>query len=111
MSSSSAPRRGADDDVAADSPLTGYTNIMYAPHLYAGTHQQWLRDKADYALNKNLPIIVSEWGTSESNGGSNGQVYLTEAQAWLDWMNAKKITWINWNLSNKGEASAAWIPA
>jgi aryl-phospho-beta-D-glucosidase BglC (GH1 family) len=99
-----------DLDVAADAPLTGYTNIMYSLHFYAGTHQQWLRDKVTYALGKKLPVFCSEWGVSDSTGGSNGQVYLTEAQAWLDYLNTNKISWLNWNFSDKGEASAALLP-
>ncbi|MBN1699997.1 MAG: cellulase family glycosylhydrolase [Spirochaetales bacterium] len=96
-----------DLDVAADDPLTGYTNIMYALHFYAGTHYQSIRDKADYALNSGLPVIVSEWGTSDSTGGSNGVTYFPESDVWVDWMNQRNLTWINWNFSNKSESSAA----
>ncbi|MBN2442112.1 MAG: cellulase family glycosylhydrolase [Spirochaetales bacterium] len=100
-----------DVDVAADSPLSGYSNIMYSLHFYAGSHGQSLRDKADYALSKGLPIFVSEWGTSDSTGGSNGNIYLSEAAAWVTWLNSTNRSWINWSFCNKAESSAALKPA
>ncbi|MBN2442480.1 MAG: cellulase family glycosylhydrolase, partial [Spirochaetales bacterium] len=93
----------------ADAPLTGYTNIMYTLHFYAGSHGQSIRDSADYALNNGIPVIVSEWGTSDHTGGSDGVVYLNEAQVWLNWMNDRNLSWINWNFSNKSESSAALL--
>ena len=99
-----------DVDVVSDDPLTGYTNIMYSFHFYAGTHYQSIRDKANYALNKNLPLFVSEWGTSDCTGGSNGNIYLTEATVWLNWLDQKSLSWINWSFCNKAESSAALNP-
>jgi len=99
-----------DVHTAADDPLIGYSNIMYTMHFYAGSHGSWLRDRGDYALSNGLPLFVSEWGTSDHTGGSDEQVYLTESQDWVDWMNTNNLSWINWNFSNKGEASAALMP-
>jgi aryl-phospho-beta-D-glucosidase BglC (GH1 family) len=98
-----------DVDVVSDDPLTGYTNIMYSLHFYAGSHSQSLRDKADYALIKGLPLFVSEWGTSDSTGGSNGNLYLTEAAVWANWMNQTYRSWINWSFCNRSESSAALL--
>ena len=58
-----------------------------------------------------MPVIVSEWGTSDSKGGSNGVNYFPESDVWVDWMNQRNLTWINWNFSNKAESSAALIPS
>ncbi|HEX2954911.1 MAG TPA: glycoside hydrolase family 5 protein [Bacillota bacterium] len=91
-------------DRAADDPLN-YPNIMYTLHFYAGTHKQWLRDKADYALSKGAALFVTEWGTTNSNGA--GRLYLDEAQTWLDWMKQHKISWCNWNFSNYFDDTAA----
>jgi hypothetical protein len=99
-----------DLDVAADSPLTGYTNIMYSLHFYAGTHYQSIRDKADYALQNGLPLFVSEWGTSDSTGGTSGVNYFPDSDIWVDWMNQHHLSWINWNFSYKSESSAALLP-
>ncbi|HEU4325982.1 MAG TPA: cellulase family glycosylhydrolase [Roseiflexaceae bacterium] len=91
-------------DDAAASPLA-YSNIMYALHFYSGTHTQWLRDRADAAMARGIAIFVTEWGTSDASG--NGGPYLSEAQAWVDWMKSRQISWANWSLSNKAESSAA----
>ncbi len=96
-----------DVDIAADDPLN-YSNIAYACHFYAGTHTSWLRDKIDYALNKKIAIFVTEWGTSSADG--NGGVFLDESKRWLDYLNSKKISWINWSLSDKQESSAILKP-
>jgi endoglucanase len=96
-------------DEAANSPLN-FPNIMYALHFYSGTHTQSLRDKGNYALNKGIALFVTEWGTSQADGGSNMQVYLNEAQLWTDWMKNNKISWANWSLCDVKEASAAIQP-
>jgi hypothetical protein len=104
------PNWSQDVDIVADDPLSGYTNLMYALHFYAGAHFQELRDKAQYAIDRGVPLFVSEWGMSDHSGGSDGQVYETESRVWLDWMNARGLSWINWSFSNKAEASAALLP-
>ena len=38
------PHWDQDIHLAADDPITGYSNIMYTLHFYANTHGQWLRD-------------------------------------------------------------------
>lgn len=62
------PHWDQDIHLAADNPITGYDNIMYTLHFYANTHGQWLRDRADYALGKGLPIFVSECAGMEASG-------------------------------------------
>ena len=96
-----------DVDIAANDPLN-YGNIVYALHFYSGTHGQALRDKADVAIGKGLPIFVSEWGTSDCMG--SGGPYLTEADRWISWMGERGISWCNWSLCNKAESSAALNP-
>lgn len=96
-------------DIVADDPLDGYSNIMYTMHFYAGSHQQNQRDRAQYALNKGLPLFISEWGTSNHTGGLDHQFFLEESRTWLDWMNNRNISWINWSFGNKSESSAALV--
>lgn len=81
---------------------------MYALHFYAGTHGQFLRDKANYALSKGAPIFVTEWGTSDASG--NGGVFLDQSREWLKYLDSKTISWVNWNLSDKQESSSALKP-
>lgn len=78
--------------------------VMYAVHFYAGTHTNWLRDRITNARNNNIPIFVSEWGTSAADG--NGGIYLDEALKWTNYMMENNISWANWSLSDKEESSA-----
>ena len=79
-------------------------NTMYTLHFYAGTHKEYLRDKAKKALENNIPIFVSEWGVSDASG--NGGVYLDEADKWIDFINKNNLSYINWSLADKNESSA-----
>jgi endoglucanase len=81
---------------------------MYACHFYAGSHGQWLRDKINYAMNKNLAIFVTEWGVTNYSG--NGAIYLKEAKEWITFLKEKKISWANWSLSDHQESSAVLKP-
>ncbi|WP_458119953.1 cellulase family glycosylhydrolase [Paenibacillus sp. Z6-24] len=92
---------------AADNQLPD-ANTMYAVHFYAGTHGQFLRDRIDYALSKKAPVFVTEWGTSDASG--NGGPFLSESKTWIDFLNNRGVSWVNWSLSDKSEASAALAP-
>ena len=94
------------DQVAADPIKTD--NIAYSLHFYAGTHRQWLRDKAQTALDSGLAIFVDEWGLSEASG--TGTLDYTEMQLWFQFMDANNISWCNWSLSDRDETSAALKP-
>ncbi len=96
-----------DVHLAAADPVAG-DNLMYTLHFYAGTHGQWLRDRADSAIKSGLPIFVTEWGTSSANG-SDG-VFLDESRRWIDFMSERGISWANWSLCDKDETSAALKP-
>lgn len=97
------PNWSQDVDVAADNPLE-FKNIIYSCHFYAGDHGKELQDKIEYALNKNIPIFVSEWGVSKQNG--NEGVFINESNQWLDFLDKRSISWINWSFSDKQESSA-----
>lgn len=92
---------------AANDPVTG-ENLMYTLHFYAGTHGAYLRERIDEAMAKGLPVFVSEWGTSRADG--SGGVFLSESAEWLDFLNARSISWANWSLCDKNETSAALRP-
>jgi len=86
----------------------GYENIMYALHFYAGTHKDNLREKAKKALDDNVPIFVSEWGTSNADG--NGGPDLNESDKWIDFINKYNLSYANWSLADKDEKSALLLP-
>ncbi len=101
------PTWSQDVDIAAGNPLS-YPNLMYSCHFYAGTHGEWLRGKVKTALDKGLPVFVSEWGMSTATG--SGGVYTEEADRWIRFMRQHKLSWANWSYCNKGESSAALVP-
>lgn len=80
-------------------------NIMYTCHFYAGTHTDWLCRRITDALSQNVPVFVTEWGTSDASG--SGGVYLKESEAWLEFLNTNRISWANWSYCDKNESSAA----
>lgn len=97
-----------DVDKAADDPLTGFYNIAYTLHFYAGTHKQSLRDKALYAMNRGLPIMVTEWGTVNANG--DGGVDAEETQRWMAFLREHRLTHLNWSLHSKEEGASILAP-
>jgi len=105
-----SPHWDQDVDVVAGDPITGFKNIAYSFHFYASdpNHQERLRAKGDLALKKGLPLIVTEWGVGESNG--NGKFDRTLVKAWFDWMEKNKLSWTNWNLTDKQETTALLMP-
>ena len=102
------PTWSQDVDVAAASPITGYPNIAYTLHFYAGTHRQSLRDKASTALAMGIPLFVTEFGTCDASG--NGGLDLNESQTWINFLNDRKISWANWSLFDKNETASALVP-
>lgn len=101
------PHWDQDIHLAADNPIEGYKNIMYTVHFYANTHGKWLRDRADYALAKGLPIFVSECAGMEASG--DGPLNPVEWQLWLDWMKQHAISWVAWSVSDKDETCSCFI--
>jgi len=97
-------------DMAAADPLD-YQNIAYTLHFYAGQedHQAPLRARAQKALDLGVALFATEFGTTISDGGSDGMVDSVETTIWLDWADSNFISWANWSIVDKGEASAALI--
>jgi len=105
------PTWSQDVDAAVQSPLSAsYGNIAYALHFYAGSHGEDLRNKARTALRAGLPLFVTEWGTTAADGGvSDPTVYTAAATTWLKFLDSAGISWCNWSLADKAEASAALV--
>ncbi len=70
----------------------------------AGTHGDYLRQKAQTALDKGLPLFVSEFAICDASG--NGSLNKSEGAKWMKFLKKNKISYIGWNLSNKAESSA-----
>jgi hypothetical protein len=95
-------------DEAANDPITKYTNVAYTLHFYAATHKQSLRDIATTALNKNIALFVTEWGTVDASGG--GSVDQTSTNEWMNFLKQHQISHLNWALNDKAEAASALKP-
>jgi endoglucanase len=103
-----SPHWDQDINLPADDPITGQKNIMYTLHYYANTHFQWLRDRADKAMEKGIPIFISESAGMEASG--NGAMNYEEWQKWIDWSEAHKISWVTWSISDKKETCSMLLP-
>jgi len=101
------PTWSQDVDVAANDPITGYANIAYTLHFYAGSHGQSLRDKASTALSKGIPLFVTEWGSVNADGA--GGVATAETNSWVSFMKANNISNANWALNDKAEGASALV--
>jgi aryl-phospho-beta-D-glucosidase BglC (GH1 family) len=96
-------------DLVARDPLQGQTNVMYSVHFYADTHRDWLRKRTQAAVDAGIPVFVSESGGSNAAGqGANNYI---EWNAWLDFLQQKQISWLNWSVSDKaGETCSVLQP-
>ncbi|MDT0688984.1 glycoside hydrolase family 5 protein [Salegentibacter sp. F188] len=101
------PRWSQRVDLAAEDPIEG-DNIAYTLHYYAATHKQELRNIAQTALNKNLPLFITEFGTTLASG--DDEINVEESHRWWNFAEENNISWCNWSIADKDEKSAAIIP-
>ncbi len=84
-------------DLAAEDPITEFSNIAYTLHFYTVYHHEWLRERANQALDKGIALFVTEWG-------SLGYTIIDpETDKWMNWCYANKITHLNWAVNDKEE--------
>jgi endoglucanase len=100
-----------DVDLAAADPVSG-SNLMYTLHFYSCTHTAALRTKGQAALDKGLPLFVTEWGATNADGGTsrNPELCLDEAQLWHDWMNSNRISWAAWKFERCVDKTCYFAP-
>lgn len=103
-----SPRWSQELQLPAADPIKGFDNLMYTMHFYAGTHKQWLRDRTDQAIQKGLPIFVSECAGMEATG--DGPIDHAEWKKFKDWMDETKISWLAWSVSDKAETCSVLNP-
>jgi endoglucanase len=84
-----------------------FPNVLYSFHFYAASHKDWHRRALEEASDR-LPVFVTEWGTQEYTG--DGKNDFASAQAYLDLMARKKISWTNWNFSDDHRSGAVFLP-
>ena len=96
-----SPHWDQDLHIVADDPIKDYDNLMYTLHFYAAGHDKSLRDRADSALQKGLPIFVSE--SAGMNYDGDGPLDYEKWCQWIDWMKQRRIPWVTWSISDKDE--------
>ncbi|CAH9053796.1 hypothetical protein PSECIP111854_01241 [Pseudoalteromonas sp. CIP111854] len=82
-----------------------FANIMYTFHFYAASHREFHRNMLDKASDV-LPVFVTEWGTQNYKGEDEND--FVSAQAYIDLMANKKISWTNWNYSDDWRSGAVF---
>jgi len=102
------PNWSQDVDLAAADPVAG-TNLLYTLHFYACTHGQSLINKANTALTMGLPLFITEFGATPSDGGvvKNGDndVCEPETNVWFSWMAQHNISGASWKLDQCTDSS------
>ena len=84
-------------------PLS-YDNIMYDLHFYSSSHHEGLQAVLLEALDRGLPVFISECGISEESG--DGPVDYDSAVEWFNIVNDHGLSYAVWSISNKNESSA-----
>lgn len=72
---------------------------MTSYHFYAGSHLT--KERMDYletAMNKKIPIFVTEWGTTLSTG--NDGFYEINSNVFVKFMNENMLSWCNFHLGD-----------
>lgn len=93
--------------VAAD-PITGFDNLMYTLHFYAGTHKKDLRERADFAISENIPIFISECAGMNADG--DGPVDYESWAEWRNWMENRGLGFVVWSVADKDESCSMLLP-
>ena len=89
-------------EAAIERPLA-YENVMYTYHYYSDVSDcRYAREQIDTALKNDIPVFVSEWGFKVESKTLKED---TESlDAFLDFLEERGISWVNWALSNKSES-------
>ncbi len=110
-------------NTAADSPLTtdingaSVGNVAYTVHVYADAHtfEGYVGVNARYALDKGLPMFITESGATGTvyneprETGINAPDY-NEWKKWEDWWDINGISYTKWSMSTKNEFGSSLLP-
>ncbi|HEU5129437.1 MAG TPA: cellulase family glycosylhydrolase [Glycomyces sp.] len=97
---------GSNEQEVIDNPVDA-DNIMYTFHFYAASHGDDHFNALARAADQ-IPMFVTEFGTQNYSGeGAND---FAMSQRYLDLMEDKNISWVNWNFSDDHRSGAVFEP-
>ena len=102
------PHCDQDIHLVAESPLEGFSNIMYTVHFYAATHGEYLRERTEAAVKKGIPVFISESGATEASG--DGKIDPESEEQWIQMCERLGISWVCWSISDKNESCSMLLP-
>ena len=102
------PHWNQDIHLVAESPLQGFSNIIYTVHFYAATHGENLRKRTEDAVKKGIPVFISESGATEASG--DGKLDLVNEEQWIEMCERLGISWVCWSISDKNESCSMLLP-
>ena len=102
------PHWDQDIHLVAESPLEGFNNIMYTVHFYAATHGDYLRNRMEEAVNKGIPVFISESGATEASG--DGKIDPESEEQWIQLCERLGVSWVCWSISDKNESCSMLLP-
>ena len=82
---------------------------MYVCHFYAATHKDDLRNKVKKAIGAGTPVFISEFSICDASG--NGALDYDSAAKWMELIDEYNLSYVGWNISNKPESSAFFVPS
>jgi endoglucanase len=97
---------GSNETEVINNPVNA-TNVMYAFHFYAASHQDNYRATVSRAASR-IPLFVTEFGTVDYTG--SGPFDQASSTTWLNLLDSLKISYANWTFSDHSESSAALLP-
>jgi hypothetical protein len=94
-------------------------NVGYVLHFYSASHplSNW-KSNIDKARSNNLPIFVTEYGTTTSDGGCSPAVTndcspdkydshnVIRSNEWYNYLDEKRISSVAWNINDKYEGAS-----
>ncbi|MBR1548074.1 MAG: glycoside hydrolase family 5 protein [Prevotella sp.] len=102
------PHWDQDIHLVAESPLQGFSNIMYTVHFYAATHGDNLRKRTEAAVRSGVPVFISESGATEATG--DGKIDPVSEEQWIQMCERLGISWVCWSISDKNETCSMLLP-
>ncbi|MBP9997461.1 MAG: cellulase family glycosylhydrolase [Lachnospiraceae bacterium] len=102
------PDYSSDLSGAVDKPLNEYDNIMYAYHFYASGQGEDDMAHLNTALEKGVPVFVSECGLPNSDG--DGETDEKSVEKWFKLVEDNHLSFTIWSLSDKEETASMIKP-